>query len=84
MKIQQHDDVVADAAEFRQASPSNYRRRRCSKGRGRRQNFRCGCPPSPLLYIGPQGGAGPGDGNLPRGRRPGGWSAPQGKWCAPT
>ena len=49
------------------ASPSNYGRRRCSKGRGRRQNFRCGCPPSPLLYIGPQGG-----------RRPWRWESPKG------
>ena len=54
-------------------------------GGGRRQDSGCGCPSStPPLYRPPGGGgAGPGDGNLPRGRRPGGWSAPQGKWCAP-
>ena len=55
MKIQQHDSVVVDAAEFCRASPSDYRRRRCSKGRGRRQDFRVRLPSLPLLYIGPQG-----------------------------
>ena len=52
MKIQQHDGVVVDAAaisaELRQAS---------TRGRGRRQEHGCGCPPSPILYIGPLGGA---------------------------
>ena len=66
------------------ASPSNYgRRKRCSRGR-EAPRLRVRLPSLPLLYISPLGGcAGPGDGNPPRGRRPGGWSAPQGKWCAP-
>ena len=53
-------------------------------GGGRRQDTGCGCPP-PFhpLYRPPMGGDGLGRCNLPRGRRPGGWSAPQGKWCAP-
>ena len=39
------------------ASPSDYGRRRCSKGGGRRQMSGCGCPPTPSLYIGTPGGA---------------------------
>ena len=84
MKIQQHDDVVVDAAAIsaglRQAAAGGGRG---VAGEGGAKTQACGCPPPALLYIGPQGGAGPGRCNLPRGRRPGGWSAPQGKWCAP-
>ena len=66
------------------ASPSNCgRRKRCSRGReAPRLRVRLPLPP-PLLYIGPQGGVGPGDPISQGGGGQGGWSAPQGKWCAP-
>ena len=84
MEIQQHDDVVVEVAailaRLRQASA---RGRRVTGGRGRRQGLGCGCPPSPLLYIGSLGGAIPRRSNLQGGRRPRGWLAPQGKWRRP-
>ena len=53
MEIQQHDDVVVEAAGFQQGFAKRYwRRKRCQGGRGRRQGLGCGCPPSPPLYIG--------------------------------
>ena len=68
MKIQQHDGMVVDAAGIpaglRQASAGGRGVARGKggakcKGEGRRQVQGCGCPPSPPLYIGTPGGAGP-------------------------
>ena len=59
MKIQQHDGVVVVEMQYSgRASPSNCeRRKRCSRGReAPRLRVRL---PSPLLYIGPQGGGAP-------------------------
>ena len=57
MKIQQHDGVVVDAAGLRQGFANQLREEEeVYQGGGRRQDSGCGCPPSPLLYIGPQGG----------------------------
>ena len=59
MKIQQHDDMVVDAAAIsaglRQAST---REREVLQGRREAPKAVVCCPPSPL-YIGPLGGAGP-------------------------
>ena len=78
MKIQQHDGVVVDAGRHRsRASPFSTEEKEVLEGRGRRQGHGCGCPPSPPLYIGSPGGRQPWRSNLPRGRRPRGWSAPQ-------
>ena len=41
-------------------------------------------PPPPTIYRGPRGGAGPRRWDLLGGRRPRGWSAPQGKWRRPV
>ena len=59
MKIQQHDGVVVDAAGIRQGFAKPLRGERCSKGKGRRQDAGCGCPPSSPLYIGSPGGRRP-------------------------
>ena len=64
MEIQQHDDVVVEAAVIsaglRQA-PTRERERGVTRERGA-PRLGCGCPPSPPLYIGPLGGAALGDG----------------------
>ena len=83
MEIQQHDDVVVDAAGCRHGFAELIREReRCCRGGGRRPRLCSYCPPSPL-YIGPLGGRRPWRSHLPRGQRPRGWSTPQGKWGAP-
>ena len=50
MEIQQHDGVVVEVAGIpvglRQALTGG---RGVTGGRGRRQGFGCGCPPSPLF-----------------------------------
>lgn len=59
------------------------RRTRCSTGReAPRQRVRLPSP-CPPLYRPPRGAPALGDAISQGGRRPGGWSAPQGKWCAP-
>ena len=80
MEIQQHDGVVVEVAGIpaglRQAQAGE---RGVTGGRGRRQGLWCGCPPSPLQYIGllgGGGGAGPGRSYLQGGRRPRGVACP--------
>ena len=62
MEIQQHDGVVVDVAGLRQSFAKLLREREREVLQGRREapNAVGCCPPSPL-YIGPLGGAGPGD-----------------------
>ena len=86
MKIQQHDDVVVEAAVTAAGLRRSTARGRGVAGRGgRHQGVGCGCPPTPPIYIrtprgapalemGSLGGWGGGQG----GRR-----APQGKWRRP-
>ena len=77
MEIQQHDGVVVEVAGIpvglRQALTGG---RGVTGGRGRRQGLWCGCPPSPPLYIGALGGAGPWEIQSPGGRRPRGVACP--------
>ena len=85
MKIQQHDGVVVDAGRnSSRASPRlRGRRTRCSRGReAPRHRVRLPSLPPPL-YRPPGGAPALGDLISQGGRRPGGWSAPQGKWGAP-
>ena len=86
MKIQLHDGVVVDAGRHRsRASPLYCKRERCSRGEGGAKTQGCSAPslPPPPLYRLPKGGAGPRRWDLLGGRRPRGWSAPQGKWRRP-
>ena len=60
MMIQQHDDVVVDAAGL----PAGLRQATVGGGRGvageeGAKTQGCGCPSLPSLYIGPQGGRRP-------------------------
>ena len=85
MKIQQHDGVVVDAAAIsaglRQASA---RGRGVARGEGGAKSMGAAALPPPSIYMVPRGGAGPGDPISQGGGGQGGWSAPQGKWGAPT
>ena len=84
MKIQQHDDVVVDAAVIsaglRQASA---RGRGVARGEGGAKSMGAAALPPPSLYRAPRGGTGPRRCNLQGGRRPGGKLAPQARWRRP-
>ena len=54
MEIQQHDGVVVEVAGFQSGLRQALREEEVSRKGGRCQGFRCGCPPSPPLYIGPR------------------------------
>ena len=90
MEIQQHDGVVVDVAGLRQGFAELLREREREREvlQGRREAPKavgC-CPPSPPLYIGPLGGAGPGRWDLQGGAAAKGGRgclAPQGKGEAP-
>ena len=85
MKIQQHDGVVVDVAAISAGLHQASARGRCvAEGEGGTKSM--GAAALPPIYIGPRGGGAPalGDGISKGGRRPGGWSAPQGKWGAPS
>ena len=86
MEIQQHDGVVVEAAVIsaglRQAPTGEEE---VSREGERRQGLRCGCPPSPPLYIGPLGGAPAlGDPISKGGRRPRGDLPPKSGGAPPT
>ena len=55
MKIQQHDGVVVDAAGFRQGFAKHKRGGEVLRREREAPRARCGCPPSPPLYIGARG-----------------------------
>ena len=77
MEIQQHDGVVVEVAGSRQGFAKHKQGGRgVTGGRGRRQGLWCGCPPSPQLYIGALGGAGPWEIQSPGGRRQRGVACP--------
>ena len=81
MEIQQHDGVVVDVAGLVQGFAELLREReRCCRGGGRRPRLLYAALPPPL-YIGPLGGAGPGDQIQGGGGQVGGKGclAPQGK-----
>ena len=77
MKIQQHDSVVVDAAGSRQGFAKHKRGGEVLRREREAPRARCGCPPSPPLYIGVRGahapleipsrggGGGPSGGNGP-------------------
>ena len=77
MEIQQHDGVVVEVAGIpaglRQAQAGG---RGVTGGRGRRQGLGYCCPPSPPLFIGVLGGAGPLEIPSEGGRRPRGVACP--------
>ena len=55
MKIQQHDGVVVEVAEFQQGFAKRCGRREMCHGREREApGLRYGYPPFPPLYIGPR------------------------------
>ena len=72
MEIQQHDGVVVDVAGSRQGFAELLREGEVLQGRREAPKAVVCCPPSPPLYIGPQGGcAALGDGiSKGGGRRP--------------
>ena len=83
MKIQQHDGVVVDAAVIAAGLRRASARGRGVAGEREAPRLEVRLPSLPPLYIGPLGGAGPGDGISQGGGGQGGWSAPQGKWRRP-
>ena len=84
MEIQQHDDVVVDAAAIsaglRRASA---RGRGVAMGEGGAKSMGAAALPPPSLYRAPGGAPALGDPISKGGRRPRGWLAPQAKWGAP-
>ena len=60
MEIQQHDGVVVEVAGFQQGFAKRCGRREMCHGREREvPGLRCGCHPSPPLYIGARGAHAP-------------------------
>ena len=79
MEIQQHDGVVVEVAGFQQGFAKRCGTGEMCHGREREApGLLCGCPPSPPLYIGPLGGAGPRRSNLQGG------AAAKGVACPPS
>jgi len=84
MKIQQHDGVLVDAAVTAAGLRRASARGRGVAGEREAPRLEVRLPSPHHLYIGPLGGcAGPRRWDLLGGRRPRGWSAPQGKWRRP-
>ena len=85
MEIQQHDDVVVEAAGISAGLRQAQREGEVSReGEGGARGLGAAAPPPPSLYIGAQGGAGPQRSHLKGGGGQGGGLAPQVKWGAPT
>ena len=78
MKIQQHDGVVVDAAGSRQGFAKHKRGGEVLRREREAPRARCGCPPSPPLYIGARGAHAPLEIPSKGGRRPLGATAPLG------
>ena len=83
MKIQQHDGVVVDAAMIAAGLRQASARGRGVTGEREAPRLQVRLPSLPPLYRPPRAGRQPWRWDLSRGRRPRGWSAPQGKWRRP-